>query len=67
MKQEAFFVIFEGFLLKEIKTTFLEDESLTLNQKVSKNLLLRMQKWRILKVSQNFIIRNNVFADVILS
>ena len=66
MKQEAFFVIFEGFLLKEIKTTFLEDESLTLNQKVSKNLLLRMQKWRILKVSQNFIIRNNVFADVIL-
>ena len=66
MKQEAFFVIFEGFLLKEIKTTFLEDESLTLNQKVSKNLLLRMQKWRIWKVSQNFIIRNNVFADVIL-
>ena len=31
MKQKALFVIFEGVLLKQIKSTFLEGESPTLN------------------------------------
>ena len=30
MKQKAIFIIFKGLLLRQIKTTFLEGESLTL-------------------------------------
>ena len=34
MMQKAFFIIFKGLLLKQIKTSFLKGESQTLRQKV---------------------------------
>ena len=40
MTKKAFFLIFKGLLLKQIKLTFLEDESLTLTILANYNMLL---------------------------